>query len=863
MFPTVLAVLPKVLPPTLKFLAPYKESLGNPSRHTIVYTATHNPDFLAALNAFVLKVCQLQFQYSSLVSFWATVVTEATAAMIDLARSGRKEVSIQQQEDVIMRILPTLSKGLSVNGIAELRIGCYMLVTVLASKAVLSNDALEALMNAVVSDWEGTTHAGLICLAVLSQRRSTIQLPRRTFEALLSIANLEDDLQILKAQYRVDNLVLGIINGILRKLRKKPSSKLLTKLRALTTPGLMDSTSTKAAVEAMLPLIQQAESTKAMGLVDPLTQVIVLLAVGDGAGATVKDFVLESSQASEALKQQLRGHFRDSALDVMMIDQDIPDVSEPLPEESFQDSMKKLTPLPAVPCSFFHIASSGFPDLVHLFALAIGSTQNLNRFLELPILRRSAIMTEPCFASFFARVWSGPFSVKARVAAINVLVREFDGKQLVMDVQALIPYLLYALADPVTQIRRTSSDLVMLITKAYKGAANASDGRTQLPVLGDKNMYDLKEDADGITDLTFNETLTLFEDFCVPNVEECVLDSTHIGRLLSDIMNGTAHREPKKEATIHFKSSWKHAVFLFLCGHAVNTPLRRVQGRLLSMLNKVAKVGGTSRTKVLLPLLRSCISEKEEVFLQSCTLDQIESGDFAKQVVGVVSPTDQYGIIALQALIKPEELQRHHLLASAALQHLVAIWPSIRESLKLSLAEGLLESALSNSALADEKTLNIDAMGVLRTIELPVSTLKSFLNGLPPLVVSATDEPGPAKRRKTNHTKEVARSGIGTTDGSPRKYTIVLELTNSSALDGRVELLGEIFKVLESMEYYRRQTGADLGYLEVIALNIAHDIICKHEVIMHLSSRRCTKLTESREPKPHGLIGLSSKQIYS
>src|SRR6187402_2272592 len=152
-FTTLLSILPDKLPQEYKFLQPYIRSLTQPPRHAIVQTATNNIPFTSAFNSYVLRICQARQSHQALLAFWAGIMTEATGGMLDKSRSGRRGVQQQNEQDVILRLLPTLNEALAMKRVPDLRVGCYMILSVMASKGGLDDKLLTAMMEAVVLGW--------------------------------------------------------------------------------------------------------------------------------------------------------------------------------------------------------------------------------------------------------------------------------------------------------------------------------------------------------------------------------------------------------------------------------------------------------------------------------------------------------------------------------------------------------------------------------------------------------------------------------------------------------------------------------------------------------------------------------------
>jgi U3 small nucleolar RNA-associated protein 10 len=161
------------LPPQFKLLGPYTTSLTNPPRHAIAYGAINNDGFFNALCGYVLQVCHAGSQHQTLLSFWASITAEAVAGRIDLAKSGRKEIQRQRQEDLLLKVLPVLKDGLSMHNSSEMVIACFTLAIILASKSQVADKVLDSLMEAVAGALKPTTmDAGLVCLSILTPQKS-------------------------------------------------------------------------------------------------------------------------------------------------------------------------------------------------------------------------------------------------------------------------------------------------------------------------------------------------------------------------------------------------------------------------------------------------------------------------------------------------------------------------------------------------------------------------------------------------------------------------------------------------------------------------------------------------------------------
>ena len=286
-FKTLLSILPEALPPTLRFLHPYIRPLASPPRHAIVYAASHVSQFLSDFNSYVLDLCRLGYQFPAICSFWATITTESVAAMLDQSRSGKPAVQKENRESLMLRILPILNEGLAMKNAPDLKIGCFMILTLLATKTPLSDNVLDAAMEAVVSKWSQATAPGLICLATLAEQREVATLPRKVLKALLALESLFEDLKLLKTHYRIDSIALGILLGILARLEKTRNSHHVDLMRSFLGSKLMKNSHLTVAIAAICAEAQKPY--KSADVKDLLTNLIYSIAEYRDLKSLIKD----------------------------------------------------------------------------------------------------------------------------------------------------------------------------------------------------------------------------------------------------------------------------------------------------------------------------------------------------------------------------------------------------------------------------------------------------------------------------------------------------------------------------------------------------------------------------------------------
>ena len=840
-FATLLSILPQRIPSTLKFLHPYMQSLANPPRHAIAYTASNSRPFFTALSTYILNSGRLGYHYPALISFWASIVTEAVASMLDQTRSANLGAQGQNQEDAILFLLPVLNEGLTMDGAHEIRIGCYMVLTVLVSKADLGDDVISALMEAVTSNWTQTSHAGLICLSVLAQERESFKLPKSVFTAVMELEKIEDDLLILREQYKVERFTIGLALGVINCLKKAKDAKRVRFLRTVIEAGLMDEASTTVVIEAVISAARSMtpETNPKFDVQGSLADLILRLADTNSIRKLIQTIVMKSELNDGQIDKMLHRILqRDEGTPTLMSeDAEMGDVALPTVTKDFETLISRIPTRTAYEISFLsHSDSYVFGSLENAFIAISGSKKDVEKFANLPVLRKSLAMSEPLFLSFFIRIWCSNSSATARAVAIQSVSSYFEAEPLAADVQIVLPYLLFALADQSPKVRRAATGLVLSLVSAYAKAKEDVKSIGKLSILGQAQVYGQGKETQELSWLTVNETYRFLAEVLVPGLEECLIDERHLSQLLSDNINVFKHS--KSANTIHkvWKTSLRLAILSSLCSHVVNTPLYVVKFRLLQILNQVPKVGSTSRTKLLLPLLLEIASQNEEEQQRNCHMENIDPLQFLDRVVNIVTPADREGIQALKAIIQSGDRPRSPVLRTTTLRHIQIIWPSMKSDLQESFAKMLLEQAVGNTKhQADDDQIG-GAMETLRALPLPTAILQSLLESLPRISLGLQDKPPASKRRRTSHGQSMDAVSPSATQLSQklRQITTVLEIVEGSKAERQPELLKGLFQVFSDLQHSASHSYKGTGYLQLLTMDCMIAIVKKTDVCIRI-----------------------------
>lgn len=749
--------------------------------------------------------------------------------MLDNTRSGRGSKQRHNQQDVLLHILPLLKEALAIEKIPDLKVGCYMLMTVLASKGGLAETVLVRLMEAVTMGWtHDTRKPALICLSIMAQERESTKLPKSVFKAIMSVDDVDDELLTLSLQCRVDKLTLGLMLACIRQLAKIQDSRGLRFVKKLLDCSILDELQISIAIEEILRSAQNFDITLSNGrelqsqLADLLARLTDSKAISGIAATVMKGSGVNIENLESRLQMVLSAPNRSAVEPAKDDNIHISDLPSKAKDETFQTVIASIPTRTAYEVSFLSRSKSYvFSSLSYAFIVSAISASHLKTFTELPVLRKGLALSEPLYLTFFVRMWCGQYPVLARTAALQVVSDYFlNTDNSTVDVQALLPYILVALADSSAKVRRAASELLLNIGQLYKTLLQRES--KEMKAWGAEDIYGQGEEIKSIKWLSVNEIAKIIERVLLPGLEEFVLDSEHISRSVEYALGGITHtrRPGSKALSAEMKTALRVAFLTFLGSHIVTTPLYTVKLRLLSFLERVEKVGTTSRTKVLLPLLHSWISTNDVDLDESCRTEGIDRKEMDRAVVGIVLPSDRDGVHTLLSILKSEFRATSPSLIKAATERISIIWPKMKADMQLACVETLLTLSLNGSPDPASHHVQHLATETLRNIQLPTNILVTMIESLPTAAAIAGDKPRPTKRRRMSNgqTAAVTEHGAKELTAALRKMTFVLELVESSQPENQPQLLHSLFRILGELPLLKSQVDSELAYLQNLVL---------------------------------------------
>ncbi|KAI1212456.1 uncharacterized protein F4807DRAFT_416204 [Annulohypoxylon truncatum] len=822
-FVTLLSILPSRIPPVYKFLDPYVRSLTQPPRSVIVHQAIHHSDFLATLSTYTLDACKAQHHYPALISFWGGIMTEAVNGMLDKMRSGRRSIQRSNDQTLLHQIGPILSDALVMNKVPGLQIASYMVISVFVAKGDLDDTAISALMEQLVTGWMAESlRPGLVCLSILAQYRSAKQMSRKVTKAFLKIPNLSTLLPEIGREHNITKLANGLCLALVDRAHKKGDIKGLPVIESILLSSVINDQQTAVIFKSLLlaahkvgdDVDPQGEVRKALASI-----IIRLSQLDTDAGKIFIKAIDETEVDVDALELRLGTDLRPKQL-ANQPQQDIPMVDDetvPVLVEGMESIVQRVAHISTSPSdSCLRAASSDiFTDLCSIFLFSVADPDNLKSFDKLAPLQHGQGSETPFYLTFLMRTWCGPYPVLARAAALDLAKRRLkDDDCKSVDFQALLPYTLAALNDPSKRVRRAAADLAAVLENLFQ---DLEKSETHIRWANDY-LYD---DAESSVWMDVDVCYKLLHNVVTPGLEECVLNADHIIEVLQSALNSSSKSsaEEDKDKKSHLSHSTRRSILSFLSSHAIQTPLIVLKIRLLASLNQVKGVSGTTRTQLLLPLLKWWSSLSSDDATRVCAQENAGEPVLDQSIVEIVLPNDKDGMEFLLGIVGTQQVITRPNLLHAIFLRIQSLWPSMKTDAKHMVARQMLELSQRDPS-SDGGAVSSEAANLLRNVELTTNILLFFLESLQPAAKMATEPPS-GKRRRTSSSE--AHRGLGTQPTPElstmlRQVTFVLQLVEGSNPENHPELLNALFNALSELQHFRVLVGSELGYLQNLIL---------------------------------------------
>ncbi|CRG90866.1 U3 small nucleolar RNA-associated protein 10 [Talaromyces islandicus] len=862
----LLNILPENLTPGFNYLVPYKKSRINPPRDAIIRAAVKNKDFFTALSNYTIQVSKQKAHYHGLLVFWSGITTQACSEMLDSARSGRRDVEKKNHEDIFMRILPVLNHGLAMKKVSELTTGCYMIIVVFGTKAALTEDVIDTLMTAVSGSWtQETVNSAMVTLAVLAEKKDEPSLPKKVVRSFLKLDKPVDLLADVATQYKTSPLVLGLIAGCLADMQKNGPGLGMGVISSVFERGLLDEAASKIALKMILGTTMDSQQNGDLSL-DFQTQVsefVQTLNISNTYRPLLQAVTAESDMDIDNLEHSLQLTIEakpslPSTEDIEMADVEEQEV------DTFTPLLQSLAEESLASSSFLAERTGPvFERLVQALTLALDVPEKWEQVCSLPVLGKGRLAQKPQYISFFVRVFSGPYTLRLRVAALKNISASLEAADSVVDMQALVPYVIAALADPSKAIRTETAKLVETLFKIQRNAKKEDAAA----IWAQDTLY-TKTKKSSPAWMPTRDVQKIIDAVLVNGLEGYVQDHTYIVSTLQRALKGS-NTESNEESATDLKKSLRQSFLSFLCSHVVFTPVYGVKVRLLKIVNGVDKISSMTRTKELSPLVEKWRSLSEAEVSDICAAENLFRAELEEEIVATVSAKDKDAENVLLSNVEKSTEGTRPSFISAVFARIALIWNKFGPERQVSTSRRIFDLSFSGNVAVQG-----DARETLRNVQLPDTILTEFLEKVTGLVATLEGHGPSPKRRRTNHNNAVSAS-VGSIELNEvvEKVTYILELVDSSTPDEHPGITPSLFNALAALHLLKSRIESGLGYLLSLALGSLLAIVNKSKAwpkpLFDTSAIRadlvvdCVRTTESPQVQNTALLLVSSLAIIA
>lgn len=762
-----------------------------------MYTAINTPEFFNAFQSYIVRVLEAGHESTHLLNFWATVTYQAIHGIFNSGTSGRRDIQAQKTEEVLLRVLPVLNSSMRVSNGPEVVVACYLIVHALVTNAQLGDKVLDSLMEAMVlaQDTDSLDQCMLV-LATVAEQRTSAQIPHVVAKRLLRIPQLSIKLEAASVQCSVGRLALGCALGALSGASASRSDDKRTTFTEIVKSKLLTALQSQVVLSTLLRTVRDsAPGSEEHGQLLELTAKLTedqALASQLQITAKENDVDLESLGLSinQSIEDVQAASFESE--DEEMLDADKPSTETTIPVPSFKTSSFLVS-----------TASSDYSAVAAAFEQAVSSNQT-TRFLASPEFQQTDIDKSNIYLTVLIRTWCTARSAPVRVAALRAAASTFKRAAASTDFQNVIPYLLHALCDLSSLVRRSAAACIAALSKRSTSKASTVWG------------VDMYGKASGrISGLKSDEATTLLTSVLVPVLEECVMDSKFVVAAVRDVLEGSQAAKSKQSV----KAPVRASILSFLSSHIAATPLLKVSINLLPVFNFLGKSSATVRSDVILPLVKQWCSLPATDVATKCADEQVQVEEADRGHLNALLAKEAKSAQLLGDIISGTLNKERIALVGAAFDQINAFWPSIKSDSRLPLAVAMLDLSLKESTEPFDQLCRERALETLRSVKLDSSTLVMFLDSVPSAL--QMPEGPPTKKRRRTSRNEMARVEVSSTDELQRllrRLTLVLELIEGSEPGQHLALFRSLFNVFGDLQPLKQQSGSELVYLQSMIL---------------------------------------------
>lgn len=719
------------MPPLFVFLNKSKQTSQNPPRNLLIRAFSADLRLFELISDYVVSQTNTKTTYQRQLSFWSQFAIYGLLG---------ERADLERQLEVY---LPALAK-LIVTIDTDSQISAYMVLTVLGNKCPLNAEVFNALVETMAANWTNkAVKSGILALTQMyQQKQEPIALPVSIMGALEKAGFQPTDIVSLSRKYKMSVFTIGYCMALL-KTPDVSSFKGLDEIISNCQFGPNE------AAFLIRQVVDWALSKETSSPVAALAAPIIAKWVTRG----------EAVPEIDQLELKLQTVFTEAAV----VEMEIEEVKEDVDVSTLVEQAKKLS------TKTFFATTDNYVELSKIFIQLIERGYKMDDFSKV-------LESEISSLTFFARTWSSPSPLLARLAAVeaaeSILAKASDA-----DYQNLIPYVCIALSDASERVRKAATKL----------AETIKSKQAKKPIWGLKTIYPNDCSYLGSGDVT-----VLLSAF---SLEECVLDESFVVRQVSDMIS----RKKK------FKSAFSTAVLAYLGSHAVSQENIPVRTALLALVAS-SEDPIVPTTKVIEPLYTN------------------PANDLAYVTELIKTVTDKSGLKFLESLLKTDS-PIYAEVCDVVTQRLVMLWPSLKGDAHLGLCRFFVDLSL-------DKDVPFDSLDVLSHVNVPTKVFASLLDDCKVEKNASTsmEDPSdePAKRRRRSSSSTVRNLLQGKlhhiAERNLRKVSLVLELLVASKTTDAA-LLGPLFSQLGEILTLGTDSNLPIDYCQSLLADVLLTIV--------------------------------------
>lgn len=748
------------LPKLFAWAINFKKSGNNPSKNSIVKVFT-DVEFFNLYSKFLQDELRHKNQFRKLLVFYVSTSISTIAALSSTASDKLKSL--------IPFALETVSTLLASND-KESKISAYTILIVIAAAVPLTREIILASVETVLlSSTEGTKLDAFSCSIKLLQsvqEQGLEPLPKNIIDLL------SNDIFVNESVSYLDVL----------KSTKNSGKFVCTYLRALILNNIdIDSTMLKNIKSSNINLTKQQFT---LITAEVLKSIMNNSSSGNKYYIDLVKFLIDNNE--EFFFQTLEKlNIKLSDLEMMVQcvlvdpshvtnedDEIIEIATESTNSEIDQNLIKIYNNNKASINSFLSDEKITHEQYTTFHGLFLKSMLN-NSTDE---LFKISLQTPALIISFLLRLATSNSPVKARIYAIDKLVKNIQGLDSSIFIGLIVPVVLTLLIDQLPQIRRKTIELIKILNE--KCDENSTETILLNEILYGKDASEVVIVSPSDTKLLLNTVSESSPNFSVDNTA------------LYPCLEGL------------FKNKKLGKVYLaFFTSHALSVGIPTIKINLINIaVNSASNVKGAAIPSSLFEaLLTSYIGQRGE-WISKCTLTDCNSELFESTIVSLVSVKEknEFAISFLESsLASPYEQ-----LSKIAENQIVKILPTLKFEFQTKIVNNVLEEYLS------ENMVNYDPVEVLESIEMTNDLFIDLLKNCSLNTTSSQAQRNPPKRRRrsSQSTRQAMKddevSNMATSH--LKKVTMLLEVldfvSKKATFKPSFELLKLIFVILDDLE---------------------------------------------------------------